>query len=519
MINQLFNYNNEVIVFDNSVIMIKNDFIENNRDNRFTNNIADRFDQLLGVCFGSSWLKCPYNDCESYSMILIDKFSVDRFDGDGQTIAINLISMLNNNPNSIKSMITAVQGANGSVELFDACTDVSERGKGYLKELVKTAFQMASNYVWVGIKIVDNPYREKLVKLYISIGFSHPVLTNTTYDKSFEFPFYNISLTWYKNKGARIFDRYEGESLATYKELSYQSAIALMRNYEMCSFTLIIDNTTLRYLWDNFIPDQEGVLGRGLEYGGNLMLNKDNLLSLDVDSIHKGEFESVAFDLGSFNFHTHHAQCYKKHKCILGWPSSFDFSISLLNSESNILSMVVAIEGYYTYQVTKQLKDYFQSLNKRQRAIIYQGFVEFLGTYYEKVGEGNLNQLFKNPNDPNEFLGYINNASFVEFFQFTGQRVMEPSDNADWIVAIRDDEDFPFPYTDWNDNQQNRWFQDVDDFFLYVVNFAPKDYVYSTSQNLDITISNILNDRCLVTNIKGKTPEEIRDEITRMEIE
>ena len=513
-VKQLFNYDNKVLTYSNNTVVIDNKFI--NRDDQYTVNIVNRLDQLLNQCFGGDWSKCAYGDnCDSFSVLLLDNVEGIPITNDPKQTAENLVNVLNNDPMRIKAMLSLYQGIGGSFEIFDVCTDPSTRGKGYAKEIMKPIFEMASDFVWLGVKIVDNPFREQIAKLYINMGFTNPVLTNTTYDKSFEFPFYNISLTWYKNPGARIWGKWEGENLLQYRKRTLEGAIALMRNYEQCAFTIQVQNQTLRYLWDNFIPDREGVLGRGFEYGGTLLLDNNNILSLDEDSIHKGEFEHVHFQMGSFNFHTHHEQCYIKHGCILGWPSATDFAISLFDSESNIMSFVIAIEGFYAYQITKAFKDYFMSLNKEERIMLFTATSQYLATYYEKIGADSLNMQMFDPNDPNEFITLINQASFEELFQFIGGEVMDVNNQQDWVNQFRNKSNFPFPYSNWDSNQQVNWYQEVLDFQLYVVNYAPKDFVFSTTEDLDLTISNILNEGCIITNIRGIRPSEFR----RMDID
>ena len=438
---------------DQSLSIWSNDtiIIQNNKIPYYTN-IVSRFNELTSMCFDTNWVMCPYFEyCNSYSVIYVD--NLPRVGND--VTADVIMDELNSNSKEIKSMLTFVYGDNNTIEIFDNCTDPVSRKKGYFKHTMNTV-KTSGLDIWVGVKVVNNPDVKTNLNIYINQGFENPTLTNTTPDKSFYFPYHFIGLSFYhdKTRGRRIKQERQNKSVLL------NSAINLISYYERCITTVFVQNITLRYLIENFILDDENVKYSDREYGGNFILGNDNVLFLDHSSIQRGEFESVQINSGAFDFHTHHEQCYKKHNCVLGYPSSADYALWMAGSDSNVLSFVIAIEGVYATQVTKMCKEYYNSLSKNNKDKFFNGVNNVLTERYEK---GVL--VMKDDRDVGEYLNHINNLKSSEIFQYI--KKSDPS----------------YPH----------YFKE---FQLFIVNFASATDIFNTNENLAITISNSFNNNC-----------------------
>lgn len=71
------------------------------------------------------------------------------------------------------------------------------------------------------------------------------------------------------------------------------------------------------------------------EYGGNFKYNREsNTLSIDKNSIVRGQHDNVTIPHGMYEFHTHPAVC-DNGKCALGIPSTQDIKIHLEDMNSD----------------------------------------------------------------------------------------------------------------------------------------------------------------------------------------
>ncbi len=83
--------------------------------------------------------------------------------------------------------------------------------------------------------------------------------------------------------------------------------------------------------------------------------NLVHVLSLDTNSMFSGENESVDVAPGTYNFHSHPSEAYKRHDVKYGWPSCQDYLgfVAAAYEHGTVFHSVATIEGLYVISFTE----------------------------------------------------------------------------------------------------------------------------------------------------------------------
>lgn len=250
--------------------------------------------------------------------------------------------------------------------LYDVCA--SSKGKEILVngvpvfKLTQVVFKNTIDFLCqnefdlaLGV-VLDNPYYEAAVKLYLKAGFGDPKISRTLFNKNFAFPFLKLDLNCTTKKYNVKYNRDNAEN-------NFKKALSLRRDYiegvKKISTDISISKTVYEYL-KNLVEK------RGNETAGGFFLQQSPQNSHEYDLQYICEYELKNPDnkpnfeaeppIVPIYYHTHPDVCNIKFGCLHSWPSSEDFNADFFrtiyfgNNKIPTLSLVCSREGLYFQQ-------------------------------------------------------------------------------------------------------------------------------------------------------------------------
>lgn len=221
------------------------------------------------------------------------------------------------------------------LEIYSVCTLIAARKQGIAKAALREfiAEKYYDNTIWLGVL----PEKKAPYKLYTSLGFTHPRLT----DKSplgLAQPFRFISL---------IYNPFAGEEE---KALATAECAHITQDVE----NLRENRAPLSLSYKIFEQSLGNLLRESVEIGGALALEPDH--SLVIDTVYRGSEGTLAVNMphAPFVYHTHPLHAYKITAHGIGTPSGPDFVFSTNPLVS--AHLVIALEGSYVIQYSSDFR-------------------------------------------------------------------------------------------------------------------------------------------------------------------
>jgi len=377
-------------------------------------NIIKRIKELNESCFNLKTDCCINSNCTNnvYFYIKYDYMDMDidytttvdiDMDVDMDVDVDYKLEMLSKKPYVIKSLLLEKYSLAGS-EIYNVCTDILNRNKGYMRILLLEYLKMNSKnkITWLGIDTRQSVETiTKLYKLYTVIGFYNPVLVKNTGIFLNTLPFYVIGLTHTDKPHTR------------YNPNTFDIILNTLNFKETTENKFLITLKTCLQLQD--------YLKYPFEAGGTFLKRK-NVLEINHNSITYSTIESCKVDIsaGFFNFHTHPHHCYNKYQCNYGWLSIMDISYILQHFATVGLHYVVSLEGIYSVQLTPEFRTFLNTntldtlkflqetivkvflkneecLRQQDSSIVYTKFLSVICSYtlYELTEQNSNFFLFK----------------------------------------------------------------------------------------------------------------------------
>jgi len=300
-------------------------------------NILNRIKYILSGC-GFEISNCGlYTYCNSLFYFNMD---MDK----------NSLSQLNDDPESIKGVILAIETDN-IIEIYDVCTLQTERKKGIMSRIFDVVINNYQNKeIWLGID-PENTYWDQVLSFYLNKGFDYPVLTKNTGGGFKILPFTVLGLT--KKMEKSNLSKSELTNLANKLREKYFNSL------KNCTTRLFISLEVTNKLKEYLTKD--------VEYGGKLLnqgffkgpdsFSYANIVYPLSSEVKGDKGETLRIDL-NFNsllsFHTHPEICYTRSTiCYLQWPSGQDFAslIAKFIYSNWLKHYVVTKEGIYGLQL------------------------------------------------------------------------------------------------------------------------------------------------------------------------
>lgn len=318
-------------------------------------NILNRIKYILSGC-GFQISDCGlYTYCNSlfYFNVNMDK---------------NSLSQLNDDPESIKGVILAIETDN-IIEIYDVCTLQTERKKGIMSRIFDVVINNYQNKeIWLGIDL-ENTYWDQVLSFYLNKGFEFPVLTKNTGGGFKILPFTVLGLT--KKMERSNLSKSELTNLANKLREKYFNSL------KNCTTRLFISLEVTNKLKEYLTKD--------VEYGGKLLnqgffKGSDSLSYANIvyplSSEIKGDSNNYIVDLrfeSNISFHTHPEICYERHNCFIGWPSGEDFATMIHNfiNFNWLKHYVVTKEGIYSLQLDVDFQNILLKIPISDSEIIY----------------------------------------------------------------------------------------------------------------------------------------------------
>lgn len=296
------------------------------------------------------------------------------------------------------------------VEIYDVYTFKEFRGKKVATRMLEIVIQNSfQDYLWLGV-LYNNPHFDVAVKTYLKMGFNNVYKTKETLGKT------NLGNEFL----GMIFDktnREQGVDTKKYDQIVSQQQEIIKG--EGCKDEYKIESNTLKTLYK--------LLDRTCETGGHLVRtdNKNELKIMDEDGfVYKGPEESFEVAFGNkteFMFHTHPRICYEQYGCVLGWPSSADMVIGLIDYRIIRVNFVVTCEGIYSFQLTKPMQTLLYQLTEvfNELGIPYSDFITAISAF---IGESFRN-LEEFRSDETSFTKQVNEK--IIYFEGELSRIQE----------------------------------------------------------------------------------------------
>ena len=278
-------------------------------------------------CFSDISL-CQQNPCQSYLIIYFDKEITD----------INILKdMEEGNAKGKISAFLSVEYFDDIAEIYNVCTERSQRKKGIMKKIFQAMFkEFPSNEYWLGV-LLNNPFLNDALSLYLKVNFKPIGIAYTTpHGQTVTTPFISLYVD-------TITEQYENLYINNNKKYIDSMISFYKKSRDMCSINLNLSKETVDYIYENYIEED-------VEYGGAMDLVKErDFYSLQITSVTKGTQNfQIKIPMYYINWHTHPNICYIKNRCFIGWPSGMDMKYILLGyNKGLLLHFLFSKEGIY----------------------------------------------------------------------------------------------------------------------------------------------------------------------------
>lgn len=250
-------------------------------------------------------------------------------------------------------------------EIYDVCTDPAARGKRYMREIFSSMeiFLREANYnhIWLGIDL-KNPMWDKVLNLYVGLGFRRPKLTTKSPSGS--------------NAGMYVL------SLVKNIEIVFQEESQVIRiANKLRKNRLLLETNRVIYLElkASTLNEIKKYLEEPREYAGTFLATSSRIRSTGDSALQmvypkdseiagplaeaNNELFTVPLADGAFSFHTHPKICYRAYQCYIGWPSGQDMAVVMENYDKGLLvHFVISTEGIYSISLRKEFVDFWKDV-------------------------------------------------------------------------------------------------------------------------------------------------------------
>jgi ribosomal protein S18 acetylase RimI-like enzyme len=239
-------------------------------------------------------------------------------------------------------------------EVYNVCTAKASRGKGIMTKIFESMLvEIPKEKIWLGIKL-DNPMFEKVLRLYVSVGFKVSGIQHITPSNIIpNFAFLSLDFT----KGTSIMQQQDEIYVEVEKGTRMRDEY---KNGGKCTINTYIKPELITDIQDKYMMES-------VEYGGIMastrMKNGTYLLGLAAETRGSKNFKT---DIPPYyiNWHTHPFICYAKNRCHIGWPSGQDMGYIFRKYVKGVIAHILfAKEGVYFIQLSPAMMSYVRILN------------------------------------------------------------------------------------------------------------------------------------------------------------
>lgn len=233
--------------------------------------------------------------------------------------------------------------SNDFPELYSLCTNVKYRGKGYMKILLQNILKEVPSPIFsLGIDLRNTEF-QRVIKIYAQSGFQSIGIRKVT--PGGINPGFPFLLMTYNKKINTNYNEEIKKGIDMYEEYTPVG----------CKISLVISKNVIENIRKHILEDRE--------YAGRLQVLKRDRgnryrLVVPIESVKKGEMDSVYVEPYYITWHTHPYICYKKNNCFIGWPSGADLRNLILQYHVGSVSHIVfSAEGMYVCSLSKGMMD------------------------------------------------------------------------------------------------------------------------------------------------------------------
>ena len=341
-----YKYNFRISSTNHHVIYINNSLF--GRMKNTVNQVKNIYKKNCGIELGSL---CQQKSCNTTLAIYVTNLDSNPSNTIDPITPATIENYLYKN---ILGFLT-VELYNNYGEIYNVCTSINAREKGVMKSVLKSLLvDIPKDKIWLGIDI-KNPIRDKVIRLYLSVGFNPRGIQYITPSGTFpSFPF--ISLVYNKGNPIDISKDVVNNIGEHIKKMVQQ----YNKRGGRCSVTTYMRPELISEIKNNYITSN-------IEHGGIIGVKRlDNgkyLLGLAVTTKGNDNFFTVKIPTYYINWHTHPLICYQKNLCYIGWPSGQDMSLLIRSYNDGLLAHILfANEGVYFLQLSPDMMIFIRSI-------------------------------------------------------------------------------------------------------------------------------------------------------------